>query len=686
LENMNTNYDKMSLSHKKGEGKMSEVNISRFVDTTLKERTTVYSPLIEAIVNSIEAISETKRSDGKIVITPIRNPQASFETDALPDIVGFTVEDNGIGFNPQNRDAFDTLCTDYKINMGGQGLGRFIFLKYFTRVRFSSVYESNSKYHLRKFSLGSRNDIIENEVDQEISASDTKTTLSLEGLKQHDYDKELKTIARKILERILVFFVDDTFKCPTIMLKENDNEVILNDLLGDNREIQHIHSESFSLKGFKTPGQIEQSNDFQVKIYKIIYPGSITSKLCLTAQNRQVTETSLSKYIPEFKEDFFEKDDRTSKNYIIIAYILGKYLDDNVTFERGKFNFPTEGSDIVYPLSQNAIEKRSANIVEAVFKDEVQTRRQKRHDTFKRYIDESAPWYKPYLKDLDWSTLASDLDEQAMESALQQVRFRKEKLAKSELKKIIDDPKIELFAKANELVKSVQEAGSSDLTHYVALRKIVLELLRKLLEIKDDGKYNKEKDIHNIIFPQKSDSESTDYIGHNLWILDEKLNFTEYVSSDRTTDKERKDRPDLLIFNKRIAYRSGNETSNPITIFEFKQPQRDDFINQSNAEDPIEQVIRYVRDIKEGKYKTPEGRDIYVDDNTPFYGYLICDLTAKVKDWLYKIKNFTPMPDGLGYFNWFSNNRLYMEVLAWDKILKDSEQRNKIFFKKLGLT
>ena len=675
----------MSLSHKRGEEGMN-VNISRFIDTTLKERTTVYSPLIEAIVNSIEAISETKRSDGKIVITPIRIPQASLETGALPDVVGFIVEDNGIGFDPPNRDAFNTLCTDYKIDMGGQGLGRFIFLKYFTKVRFSSVYKSNSTYSLREFSLGSRNDIIENETDQETSASDTKTTLFLEGLNQHDYDKELKTIAKKILERILVFFVDDTFKCPTIMFKENDNEIILNNLLGNNREIQHIHSESFSLKGFKTPGQIEQSNDFQVKIYKIIYPGTITSKLCLTAHSRQVTETSLSKYIPEFKDGFVETDDKTSRNYIIIAYILGKYLDDNVTFDRGKFNFPAEESDIVYPLSQHAIEKQSANIVEAVFKGEVQTRRQKRHATLKRYIDESAPWYKPYLKDLDWSTLPSDLDEQTMESALQQVRFKKENLAKSELKKIIDDPKTELFAKANELVKSVQEAGSSDLTHYVALRKIVLELLRKLLEIKDDGKYNKEKDIHDIIFPQKTDSESTDYIGHNLWILDEKLNFTEYISSDKTMDNGRKDRPDLLIFNKRIAYRSGNEASNPITIFEFKQPQRDDFVNPSSGEDPIEQVIRYVEAIKEGNYKTPEGRDMYVDYNTPFYGYLICDLTAKVTDWLYKQKDFTPMPDGLGYFKWFANNRLYMEVLAWDKILKDSEQRNKIFFSKLGLT
>ncbi len=53
---------------------MSEVNISRFVETTIKERTTVYSPLIETIVNSIEAILETERADGEIIITPIRNP------------------------------------------------------------------------------------------------------------------------------------------------------------------------------------------------------------------------------------------------------------------------------------------------------------------------------------------------------------------------------------------------------------------------------------------------------------------------------------------------------------------------------------------------------------------------------------------------------------------------------------
>ena len=48
-------------------------------------------------------------------------------------------------------------------------------------------------------------------------------------------------------------------------------------------------------------------------------------------------------------------------------------------------------------------------------------------------------------------------------------------------------------------------------------------------------------------------------------------------------------------------------------------------------------------------------------------------------------KDFTPMPDGGGWFNWFGNNNLYMEVLSWDKVLRDAEMRNSVFFHKLGI-
>jgi len=92
-----------------------------------------------------------------------------------------------------------------------------------------------------------------------------------------------------------------------------------------------------------------------------------------------------------------------------------------------------------------------------------------------------------------------------------------------------------------------------------------------------------------------------------------------------------------------------------------------------------------VRQIREGKFKTPKGRDILVSENTNFYGYVVCDLPKKVADWLHSEKNFTMMPDGLGWFQWYGNINLYIEVLSWTKLLANAEMRNKIFFHKLGI-
>jgi len=157
------------------------------------------------------------------------------------------------------------------------------------------------------------------------------------------------------------------------------------------------------------------------------------------------------------------------------------------------------------------------------------------------------------------------------------------------------------------------------------------------------------------------------------------------VSSDLPLDGAKSERPDLLIYNKRILFRGDNEASNPITIFEFKRPQRGDFVNPSSNEDPVQQIVRYVNNIRDGVFKTPEGRKILVADNTPFYGYVVCDLTPKVERWLELEKNFKPMPDRLGWFHWLDNINLYIEVISWDKVLKDAKMRNHVFFHKLGI-
>jgi hypothetical protein len=92
-----------------------------------------------------------------------------------------------------------------------------------------------------------------------------------------------------------------------------------------------------------------------------------------------------------------------------------------------------------------------------------------------------------------------------------------------------------------------------------------------------------------------------------------------------------------------------------------------------------------VNGIRDGKFLTPEGRKMLVAANTPFYGYVVCDLTPKVETWLDKEKDFKPMPDRMGWFQWRDNINLYLEVLDWDKVLKDARLRNQIFFQKLGI-
>jgi len=238
---------------------------------------------------------------------------------------------------------------------------------------------------------------------------------------------------------------------------------------------------------------------------------------------------------------------------------------------------------------------------------------------------------------------------------------------------------------AAEIVEKISGTVQNDLTHYVAFRKYLIDIFEKSLEANLSGKYVSEGIVHDIIFPRKGDTNITYFNKHNLWIIDERLNFTSYISSDLPLNENGSERLDLLVYNRRVLFRGENHTSNPITIFEFKKPQRDDFVNPSSQEDPVQQIVRYVNKIKDGKYKTPKGLAIKVAESAPFYGYVVCSLTPKVKSWLEREKDFTPMPDRNGWFKWMGNINLYVEVLDWEKVLDDAKMRNAIFFNKLGI-
>ncbi|HXV29488.1 MAG TPA: hypothetical protein VD840_04065, partial [Sinorhizobium sp.] len=63
---------------------MSKVNIKRTVEH-IRANTTIYSPIVEAVVNAIQAIEDTERTDGRITVRIYRDDQMRID-GALSDV------------------------------------------------------------------------------------------------------------------------------------------------------------------------------------------------------------------------------------------------------------------------------------------------------------------------------------------------------------------------------------------------------------------------------------------------------------------------------------------------------------------------------------------------------------------------------------------------------------------------
>jgi len=247
---------------------MSNVNIKRAVEN-IRTNTTVYTPVVEMIVNAIQAIDESGRQDGQVSIRALRRNQSELDGSSLPDVEGFDIEDNGIGFTNKHRDSFDTLYTDAKITEGGKGFGRFTCLKYFSDLRVKSIYWDGSAFKERYFAMGHDQEIIVNEKISVTNHADTGAIITLASLKSDaTFDKKLSTIARNLVERLLPYFITQDYVCPQIELSEEDgsgairlNDFVSNELSAVIREIS-VDGKMFTLRA------IGGDEGFLVRVFK----------------------------------------------------------------------------------------------------------------------------------------------------------------------------------------------------------------------------------------------------------------------------------------------------------------------------------------------------------------------------------------------------------------------------------
>lgn len=668
---------------------MSKLNILGIVKG-IKAQTTYLTPIIEAVCNSIDSIG--KRKNGSIDIVAIRDGQKGIDdngdSSSCGSIVGIDIIDNGVGFTKTNRDSFDTYLSGHKYESGGKGFGRFMYLKYFQKVSVDSYYNIGEECWHRTFDFGHNQEIIENEKNELCQNKDIacKTTLHLKSaVKGYNADKGLEVIARKLVERLLVFFVDTTQNMPIITLKECDgsNPIILNDFVGKNNTIQFVQEESFELEDKRHAKQ-----QFTVKVYKV-YFSPIANKVILTAHRREVTNRPLHNYVPEFKETLLDIENGKQKNYTIRSYVIGKYLDDHVDTERGNFSLSHTEDDLFTDISVERIEREASVITKKFFKEHIQEKFQVKKQKVLDYVSKVAPWNKSLLKDLDLENLPIGIKDLDLELKFQQIKFEKEQKSRIEIQELLDsqkDSNDKTFKKqVVELFTKVTEDGKNDLAHYVCNRKKVIDLYNELRKRTELDKAHLESELHNLFFPMRKNDRDIDYEDHNLWLLDERLVFSHYIASDKVISKDIHKEPDIAVFyNEKMFFRNGeNVITSPITIVEFKRPKRE---NYPDNENPIQQALRYSRTILDGKCEMPKGVEkVKVNkNNTPVYIYIVCDIVDKIREFA-DLANLSVSPDDEGYFGYVSKYNAYVEIMSFRKVIEDATMRNKIFFHKLGL-
>ncbi|HUZ57865.1 MAG TPA: hypothetical protein VMU83_03695 [Hanamia sp.] len=672
------------------------------LNTSLKGRlrntnlplTNVLHPLFEAVVNSIHSIdsvlklnSNSSSMDCTIRIKILRSSQATTFDDVKPDIVGFEIIDNGIGFNNDNYISFQTLDSEYKIALGCRGVGRLLWLKAFNKISVKSVYEENGQRFTRTFDFNAINDIHNENVKP---ASNAKIETSIKLLDIHkEYLKYLRktaaTISRDLLEHCLWYFIRSG-RAPDISIEDSGDKISLYKEY-DALMINASESATFTIK----------SRTFDITHVKLKSSLQNKHSIIFSAADRLVKEESLQGKIP----GLFGFLNDGSENFAYMCFLTSDYLTEKVNPERVGFNIPetAEGMFADDEISFNEIRNKAIEIITSYLNQYLSENKQIGIKRLTDFVDTKAPRYRPILgrltendKIVDPNISDKDLDIK-LHSHL--MAFETELLVEGHDLMVPDgiEDKDDYSKRIDEYLSKASDLKRSDLANYVAHRKVILDLLGKAIQKGQDGKYSREDVLHKLIMPMQKISDEINFEDSNLWLVDERLAFHNYLASDKTltslpiTDSKSTKEPDLLglnVYDNPLLVNDGQSLPlASITVIEIKRPMRDD-ARGGEEKDPIEQALGYLERIREGRVRTGTGRQIPNSEDIPGYCYVICDITDSIKKRC-ALFNLKVTSDKLGYFGYNDNYKAYLEVISFDRLLNMARERNKAFFDKLGL-
>ncbi len=647
-------------------------------------------PVFETVVNSIHSLEERGNltTTGQIILKIQMDSQLSpLDEDAHPkDIEGFIVEDNGIGFNDANMQSFETLDSDHKIDKGCRGVGRLLWLKAFNHIKINSCFQdsqNNIKNRTITFDAKSGINLLP---ETESTNSDIKTYVHLQGF-DNKYSaatpKNIDSIARALLEHCLWYFVRPE-GVPLIKVQDC-NEIISLNSLYDTYMHESAYGETITIK----------EHDFILTHIKFRASSSKKHCLSLCAASRLVKEEAISK-IPGLHGKISDKNGE----FIYSCYVSSAYLDDRVRAERTAFDIAEDVDDIFSSteISLKDIRDRVLERSKEYLKEYLEENIAAGKNRVDKFVSEKAPRYRPILSHIRTEELAIDpnISDKDLELYLHKHLAEVERGMLEQGHEIManfDGDVDDYHERLNQYLRTAEDIKKSDLANYVSHRRVIIELLEKSIQRTKTGGYAREDLIHELIMPMRKDSNEVLQDSYNLWLVDERLAFHNYLASDKTLnampitgDRSNKE-PDLCALNISdnpiLVSEKQTLPLASITVIEIKRPMRND-AKSGEETDPIEQALGYLNRIRKGKVTTANGRPIPNSEDIPGFCYVICDLTRSIVERC-EFFDLTVTSDHMGYFGFHKQYKAYIEVISYDKLVNTAKERNRSFFDKLGL-
>ena len=655
-------------------------------------------PIFEAVVNSIYAIDDRiesdstfKMEDAKIRVIIKRENNSDLFGGKAP-ISSIVIEDNGIGFDDNNYNSFCELDSLYRASRGCKGIGRLFWLKEFSSVEIHSRFITSTDSKTRDF-LFTPNGIKNLDID---SVNDNiGTVITLQGINSK-YKEQLsrhsrESIAKAIFEHCLWFFLREG-SCPDIRIVDGDSEAT---------NLSEIYdSYLYSDLSEKTTFHI---NEIEFSILHIRLQKSDSQNIISYCGDNRIVKDEKIKDIVGLYDSAISSGEAS---FYYKCFVTSSYLDERVASDRFSFVIPekrenesqleTESTIYFTDIRTKVIESVKAYL-NPFLKENIKAGKEK----LITFVDSVAPYYKPILANLndEEKVINPNSSDKAIDVYLHSKMVEKEHKLIAEghdLLKLRNGESDDAYKqRLDKYFNEVQGLKQSDLTRYVLHRKLILELLGEALTKNEDGQYSKEERIHQIIMPMHSTSDDYSFNNNNLWIIDERLVFHHYLASDKAfssmsiTDCDSTRRPDVLLENMYDNPLVVTDKDIPpfatLRIIEFKRPMRDNMVMDDDTKNPIDQCIDYVEKIRSGKSQTKNGRPIVISEDIPAYCYILCDLTPSMQI-ICRKHDLRRTYDGLGFFGYKNELKIYFEVISFDQLLNSAKERNASFFNVLGIS